>query len=143
MLAEQRQMRILEEIRRSSAVGVSELRELLGVSDMTVRRDLDVLAAAGLVNKVHGGATAPGGLSADEPGFEAKSHRQLEEKEAIARAAATLVEPGRAIGLTAGTTTWRLANHINAVTDLTVVRISIQVENMVTDVRSSTQAHVL
>jgi len=135
MLAEQRQMRILEEIRRSSAVRVSELRELLGVSDMTVRRDLDVLAAAGLVHKVHGGATAPGGLSADEPGFEAKSHRQLEEKEAIARAAAALVEPGRAIGLTAGTTTWRLAHHITDVPDLTVVTNSIQVANVLHGVR--------
>src|ERR671935_1827188 len=102
MLAGQRQLLILEEVRRRGAVRVSELTELLAVSDMTIRRDLDVLAAAGLVDKVHGGATAPGRLSADEPGFEAKSHRQLDEKEAIARAAAALVEPGQAIGLPAG-----------------------------------------
>jgi DeoR/GlpR family transcriptional regulator of sugar metabolism len=130
MLAGQRQMLILEEVRRSGAVRVSELTELLGVSDMTVRRDLDVLSAAGLVDKVHGGATALGRLSADEPGFEAKSHRQLEEKEAIARAAAELVEPGQAIGLTAGTTTWRLAHYIRDVPDLTVVTNSIQVANV-------------
>jgi DeoR/GlpR family transcriptional regulator of sugar metabolism len=139
MLAGQRQMLILEEIRRSGAVRVSELTELLGVSDMTVRRDLDVLAAAGLVDKVHGGATALGRLSADEPGFEAKSHRQLDEKEAIARTAAELVEPGQAIGLTAGTTTWRLAHHITGVPDLTVVTNSIQVANVLHAVR---QAHL-
>ena len=126
MLAGQRQLLILEEVRRRGAVRVAELTELLEVSDMTIRRDLDVLAAAGLVDKVHGGATAPGRLSADEPGFEAKSHRQLEEKDAIARAAAELVEPGQAIGLTAGTTTWRLAHHILDVPDLTVVTNSIQ-----------------
>ena len=91
---------------------VSELTELLGVSEMTIRRDLDVLAESGLVEKVHGGATRAARLSADEPGFEAKSHRQLAEKEAIARAAAQLVEPGQAIALTAGTTTWRLAHHL-------------------------------
>jgi DeoR/GlpR family transcriptional regulator of sugar metabolism len=130
MLAGQRQMLILEEVRRSGAVRVSELTELLGVSDMTVRRDLDVLSVAGLVEKVHGGATALGRLSADEPGFEAKSHRQLEEKEEIARAAAELVEPGQAIGLTAGTTTWRLAHYIRDVPDLTVVTNSIQVANV-------------
>ena len=130
MLAGQRQKLILEEIRRSGAVRVSHLTELFNVSDMTVRRDLDVLAAAGLVHKVHGGATAPGRLSADEPGFEAKSHRQLEEKEVIARTAAELVEPGQAIGLTAGTTTWRLAHYISAVPDLTVVTNSIQVANV-------------
>jgi DeoR/GlpR family transcriptional regulator of sugar metabolism len=130
MLAGQRQMLILEEVRRLGAVRVSELTELLDVSDMTIRRDLDVLAAAGLVEKVHGGATARGMLSADEPGFEAKSHRQLNEKEAIAGAACELVQPGQAIGLTAGTTTWRLAHRILQVADLTVVTNSIQVANV-------------
>jgi DeoR/GlpR family transcriptional regulator of sugar metabolism len=130
MLAGKRQMLVLEEIRRRGAARVSELTGLFGVSDMTIRRDLDALASAGLVDKVHGGATAPGRLSADEPGFEAKSHRQLEEKEAIARSASKLVEPGQAIGLTAGTTTWRLAHHILDVPDLTVVTNSIQVANV-------------
>ncbi len=69
-------------------------------------------------------------LSADEPGFEAKSHRQLREKEAIARAASKLVEPGQAIGLSAGTTTWRLAHHLLDVPDLTVVTNSIQVADV-------------
>jgi DeoR/GlpR family transcriptional regulator of sugar metabolism len=130
MLARQRQKLILTEIRRLGAVRVSDLTELLSVSEMTVRRDLDSLAAAGLVEKVHGGATAPRRLSADEPGFEAKSHRQLAEKDAIARAAAELVRPGQAIGLTAGTTTWRLAHYILGVPDLTVVTNSIPVANV-------------
>jgi DeoR/GlpR family transcriptional regulator of sugar metabolism len=130
MLAGQRQKLILDEVRRRGAIRVGELIELLDVSDMTVRRDLDVLATAGLVDKVHGGATAPDFLSADEPGFEAKSHRQLDEKEAIARAASALVTPGQAIGLTAGTTTWRLAHEIRDVADLTVVTNSIQVANV-------------
>jgi DeoR/GlpR family transcriptional regulator of sugar metabolism len=130
MLARQRQKLILTEIRRLGAVRVSDLTELLSVSEMTVRRDLDSLAATGLVEKVHGGATAPRRLSADEPGFEAKSHRQLAEKDAIARAAAELVRPGQAIGLTAGTTTWRLAHYILGVPDLTVVTNSIPVANV-------------
>src|SRR5436190_9648710 len=130
MLAGQRQMLILAEVRRRGAVRVSELTELLDVSDMTIRRDLDVLATSGLVEKVHGGATARERLSTDEPGFEAKSHRQLEEKEAIAQAASRLVEPGQAIGITAGTTTWRLAHEIRHVPDLTVVTNSIQVANV-------------
>src|SRR5919197_3450414 len=130
MLAGQRQMRIVEEVRRRGAVRVSELTELLGVSDMTIRRDFDVLAASGLLEKVHGGATVRRLPSTDEPGFEKKSHRQLNEKEAIARAASKLVEPGQAIGLTAGTTTWRLAHHLAHVPDLTVVTNSIQVANV-------------
>jgi DeoR/GlpR family transcriptional regulator of sugar metabolism len=130
MLAAQRQKLIVDELRLRGAVRVSELTEILSVSEMTVRRDLDVLAGAGLLDKVHGGATLHGGLSADEPGFEAKSHRQLREKEAIARAAALMVEPGQSVGLTAGTTTWRLAHHLSHVPDLTVVTNSIQVANV-------------
>jgi DeoR/GlpR family transcriptional regulator of sugar metabolism len=130
VLAVQRHKLIVDELRRQGAVRVSELTRLLDVSEMTIRRDLDALAAAGLLEKVHGGATLRGGLSADEPGFEAKSERQLREKEAIARAAARLVEPGQSIGLTAGTTTWRLAHHLARVPDLTVVTNSIQVANV-------------
>jgi len=127
MLAGQRQQLIVDEVRRRGAIRVSELTALLNVSDMTIRRDLDVLASAGLVEKVHGGATAPGRPSVHEPGFEAKSHRQLEEKEAIARAAAKLVEPRRAVGLTAGTTTWRLAHHLLDIPELTVLTNSMRV----------------
>jgi DeoR/GlpR family transcriptional regulator of sugar metabolism len=121
MLATQRQRLITEEVRRRGGVRVSELRELLNVSDMTIRRDLEALAIAGVLEKVHGGATARALPSSDEPGFEAKSHRQLDEKDAIAIKAASLVSPGEAIALTAGTTTWRLAHHLVQVPNLTVV----------------------
>jgi 2-succinyl-5-enolpyruvyl-6-hydroxy-3-cyclohexene-1-carboxylate synthase len=127
MLAAKRQSLIAEEIRRRGAVRVSELTELLGVSDMTIRRDLDVLAGSGLIDKVHGGATARRSLSTDEPGFDANSRRQFDEKEAIAQTAAALVEPGQAIALSAGTTTWRLAHHLTDVPDLTVVTNSMQI----------------
>jgi len=127
MLAKQRQAVILEEVRRSGGVRVSDLTELLQVSDMTIRRDLDVLAESGLVEKVHGGATAFGERSTFEPGFEAKSFRERPEKEAIAELAATLVRPGSAIGLNAGTTTWALARRLGEVPNLTVVTNSIQV----------------
>jgi DeoR/GlpR family transcriptional regulator of sugar metabolism len=130
MLAAKRQSMIAEEIRRRGAVRVSELTELLGVSDMTIRRDLDVLEGNGLVEKVHGGATARTTPSTDEPGFDAKSRRQFAEKEAIAKAAAELVQPGQAIALSAGTTTWRLAHHLSDVADLTVVTNSMQVANV-------------
>ena len=84
MLASQRRSRILEELRRSGAVRVSALVERLGVSDMTVRRDLEVLAQQGKLQKVHGGAILPGGRSTEEPGFAAKSNRENAEKLAIA-----------------------------------------------------------
>ncbi|HWD06846.1 MAG TPA: DeoR/GlpR family DNA-binding transcription regulator [Amycolatopsis sp.] len=136
MLARQRQAMILEEARRTGAVRVSDLVTRLGVSDMTVRRDLDVLAGRGLVEKVYGGATSVVGKSTDEPGFEAKSVRQRTQKEAIAGVAAGLVKPGTAIGLSAGTTTWTLARALDAIPGLTIVTNSIQVADVL---RASTQ----
>jgi DeoR/GlpR family transcriptional regulator of sugar metabolism len=131
MLARQRQERILEALRASGGVRVSDLTETLQVSYMTIRRDLDALAEQGLVEKVHGGATATATAaaqrSADEPGFEAKSVRELGEKEAIAAEAVQLVRPGTAIGVTAGTTTWTLARYLRDVPNLTVVTNSIPV----------------
>ena len=86
--ARQRHEVIVAEVRRRGSVRVSELAVLLGVSDMTVRRDLDLLDDAGLLSKVHGGATLRDEHSTDEPGFEAKSLRNMAEKHAIAMAAA-------------------------------------------------------
>ena len=57
MLARQRQAFILERVREDGAVRVADLVRELGVSDMTVRRDLEVLDDRGLLEKVHGGAT--------------------------------------------------------------------------------------
>lgn len=127
MLAPQRRAVILEEVRRHGSVRVSDLTEMLGVSSMTVRRDLDALAGQGLVVKVHGGATAVTEGAAGEPGFAAKSSREQAEKEAIAREAARLVQPGTAVGLSGGTTTWTLARHLREVPGLTVVTNSVQV----------------
>lgn len=134
MLAHQRQERILDALRESGGVRVSDLTEALSVSYMTIRRDLDALAERGLIEKVHGGATAVDEHSGtEEPGFEAKSQRERTEKDAIAAAAAALVRPGTAIGLTAGTTTWALAQHLRDIPDLTVVTNSIPVAEVMRD----------
>lgn len=127
MLARQRQEHIVDAIRRNGAVRVSEMVDSLGVSDMTVRRDLEALSRRGLVEKVHGGAVSTHDRTTDEPGFAAKSHQQLSEKTAIAAAAAELVGPGMAVGLSAGTTTWSLAQQLADISPLTVVTNSIQV----------------
>ncbi|HET7567635.1 MAG TPA: DeoR/GlpR family DNA-binding transcription regulator [Gaiellaceae bacterium] len=126
-LAAQRRHAILEQIQAHGAVRVRELVRALGVSDMTVRRDLEALARRGLVHKVHGGATAVQPHTTDEPGFLAKSTRHEREKELIAARAAQLVAPGTAVAVSAGTTTWRLARRLVEVADLTVVTNSIPV----------------
>ena len=62
MLARQRQERILEQVQLTGGARVSDLVELLGVSDMTIRRDIEFLATRGLVHKVHGGALPTGAM---------------------------------------------------------------------------------
>jgi DeoR/GlpR family transcriptional regulator of sugar metabolism len=130
LLAEQRRALILDEVRRRGGVRVNELTRKLGVSDMTVRRDLDALARQGVVEKVHGGAVPVMEASTHEPGFEAKSGLELTAKEDIARAAAELVAPGTAIALSGGTTTFALAHQLVDVPDLTVVTNSVRVADV-------------
>jgi DeoR/GlpR family transcriptional regulator of sugar metabolism len=130
MLARQRQALILERVRETGAVRVADLARDLGVSDMTVRRDLEILHEHGLLEKVHGGATVLSGLASYEPGFVAKSTLQQIEKAAIAAAAADLVEPGMAIGISAGTTTHALAARVADVPGVTIVTNSIRVADV-------------
>jgi DeoR/GlpR family transcriptional regulator of sugar metabolism len=127
MLARQRQERILEEVRAHGGARVSDLVELLDVSDMTVRRDIEALARRGLVARVHGGATAVSARSAEEPGFDAKFLLQTAQKAAIARSAAAFVPPGASVAISAGTTTYAVALELREVPDLTVVTNSIPV----------------
>lgn len=130
MLPQARQRAIMAKARDDGTVRVTELAATLGVSEMTVRRDVDVLVAGRLLIRVHGGAMLPGGASTDEPGFERKLTREEPEKEAIAREAANMVSPGLAIGLSAGTTTWRLARALLTVPGLTIVTNSVQIASV-------------
>ena len=131
MLAGQRQKLILEEVRRRGAVRVSELTEQLGVSEMTVRRDLDALAAVGLRRegaRRRDRASAPQRRRARVRGQVAPAAR----REGGDRAARPQSSSGRArrSRSPAGTTTWRLAHHILGVPDLTVVTNSIPVADV-------------
>lgn len=132
MLATQRREVILAKVEHAGGVRISELTELLGVSDMTVRRDLEQLEVHGWLKRVHGGAVLATS-STEEPGFEAKSSLQQPAKRAIAARAATLVEASSSIGLSAGTTTWMLARDLqNSTSRLSVVTNSTTVADMLT-----------
>ncbi|MFC9028704.1 DeoR/GlpR family DNA-binding transcription regulator [Streptomyces arboris] len=133
LLAEQRRALILDEVRRRGGVRVNELTRRLNVSDMTIRRDLDALARQGVIEKVHGGAVPVVEASTHEPGFEVKSALELSAKEDIARTAAAMAQPGSAIALSGGTTTYALARHLLDVPDLTVVTNSVRVADVFHD----------
>lgn len=142
-LAPQRQRQILAALRRQGAARVNELAAALQVSDMTVRRDLTVLAAKGLLAKVHGGAISLERSRAVEPTFAEKLGGNLAAKRAIARLAAHLVMPGQAVGLSGGTTTWLLAQALAGVRDLTVVTNSLPAADVLHDPSRADRAVVL
>ena len=135
MLARHRQSLILQAVRSDGSARVSDLTQRLGVSDMTIRRDLEVLARDGLVEKVHGGAVLPGAPGRHEQGFEAQLVLERPEKTAIARAAAGMVTPGTAIALAAGTTTFALAQCLLDVPGLTIVTNSLRVTSLFSGMR--------
>ena len=143
VLASQRQSRILALLDDSGAVRVSDLVDELGVSDMTVRRDIELLAREGRVERVHGGAISVGRASAHEPGFLAKSSLMTRQKRAIAEHAATLVEPGSAVAISAGTTTYELARQLRSVPDITVVTNSVPVAQLLHESHTPGQIVVL
>ncbi len=125
MLAPQRHAYILDRLRADGAVRVSDLMRQLDVSDMTVRRDLEALEAQGHLVKVHGGATQLRESAVHEPGFDTKRALEHEAKLAIARAAAALVEPGMAVAVSAGSTTYEVGRLLAQVPRLTVVTNSV------------------
>ncbi len=125
MLAPQRHAYILDRLRADGAVRVSDLMRQLNVSDMTVRRDLETLEAQGHLVKVHGGATLLRDSAVHEPGFDTKRTLEHDAKLAIARVAAAMVEPGMAVAVSAGSTTYEVSRRLADVPRLTIVTNSV------------------
>ncbi|MDP9982445.1 DeoR family glycerol-3-phosphate regulon repressor [Pseudarthrobacter oxydans] len=130
MLAPARHSAIIAAVQRERIVRVADLAQMLGVSLMTVRRDIEALDSAGALEKIHGGAKLPGGVSTHEPGFELKVTQLQKEKMAIAHEAAAQVREGMAVGLSAGTTTWALAQLLCTGPRITVVTNSVRIADI-------------
>ncbi len=113
MLAQERLIRIAEVIaqKETGVVTVSELCERLGVSAMTIRRDLSRLEEMAIVKRVHGGALAYQGVSDWKP-FAERHEDHSREKQLIGWTAARFVQDGETIILDAGTTTPYVARHL-------------------------------
>lgn len=105
-------------------VSVQELASRFAVSDMTIRRDLFSLEKRGELTRTHGGAViSKSGII--EFAFKNKERLYAEEKKAIAREAASFIEPGMTITLDTGTTTLEVARAIVGIRNLTVLTSSL------------------
>jgi DeoR/GlpR family transcriptional regulator of sugar metabolism len=126
MLAQERLLRITELLidRETRMVSVSELSDLLGVSTMTVRRDLDRLEEMSILRRVRGGAVAYQERRWDDP-FVEREGRFSREKQAVGWAAAQIVEDGDRLLLDGGTTTSHVARNLAYKNDVVVITHSL------------------
>lgn len=121
---EERKRTILEQLMKEEKVRVPQLSEQLNVSMETIRRDLDRLEKEGLLKKVYGGAVKTR-LNMIEPPFLQRAQMHREEKEALGRCAARLVNDGETIMIDNGTTTVEVIRYLHDRSDVTIVTHSI------------------
>ena len=111
-LAEQRREMIHELLQGSGAVTVTQVQSQFGVSPMTARRDLSVLAERGVARRTHGGAVLPS-IATGERSFRQRLGAAPEAKARLAEAAFALLSPGETLFLDASSTTFFLARLIS------------------------------
>lgn len=120
MIPDQRRDELLRRLRESNVLSVRELTEALGVSHMTVRRDIEVLERAGRVHSVPGGVRLASHLGL-EPARMEKETTDLAHKRAMAHRAASMVGDDMTVYLDAGTTLLAMVPHLLTLERLTVV----------------------
>jgi DeoR/GlpR family transcriptional regulator of sugar metabolism len=126
-MAPERRARILELVTSEGFCTIAELARSLDVSEMTVRRDVSRLESGQRLRRVHGGVTVLPGEALNSSDFAVQSTVMVEEKRAIAQAAAGLLEAGATIGIDSGTTTYQLALVLPENLNLTVASHSLPV----------------
>ena len=128
----ERLQQVLQMLETRDSVHVAELAEAFSVSEVTVRSDLSTLAKQGLVARVRGGVRALH-QGQSEVGFDLRLRLEVEQKRAIARAAAALVEEGESVALDASTTAYYLALELRAKRELVVVTNGLLVATALAD----------
>ena len=126
VFAEERKHLIVELVNKQVKTTVAQLCDEFKVSPATVRNDLRELEFAGLLKRTHGGAISNRKTNY-EPRFYEKLVERIDEKRAIAEAAAAMVQDGDTVAIDSGTTTLELAKHLTHVQNLTVVTYDLQV----------------
>ena len=119
-----RRRNILETLNSDGYVEVEKLAGGLGVSTMTIRRDLTDLETGGYLVRTHGGAVKSAAIDAMFT-FDSRINRNRVHKEAICLAAAAFVEPGDTIFIDCGTTLYRLARYIRDIRNVRIVTNSL------------------
>jgi DeoR family galactitol utilization operon repressor len=120
MEATEREHYIIDSLLEKGSISVADLSRSLDVSEVTIRSDLNALEKRGVLSRVHGGA-----VPSIHPHILERQNLRTEEKLAIARAAAALVEDGDTIMVEAGTTPALLCRFLGGKRDVHVITNSV------------------
>jgi len=118
MLTSQRKLLLLDLLRQEGKIVAKTVAAQLDISEDTIRRDLRELAGGGLLQRVHGGALPASPAMGD---FAARQQIAIDDKSAIGRAAALMIQPGQVVFLDGGTTSAQLVRHLPADLRATVI----------------------
>ena len=129
MLPGQRHTQIEEILQEKHSVTVNELSEMLDVSPVTIRNDLNHLAEQGRLLRTHGGATVANNLHGRELSFETRQRLHSDQKRQIGKLATSLIQPTDVILLDSSTTACAIAEEIKRnpeIVDITVVTTGVR-----------------
>jgi len=127
LLIDERRQQILSLIQTQGRVLVGELSGSFGISQITIRKDLEYLQSKGLVQRSHGGALRIQSSALFDPTLKEKQKQHSQEKLRIAAAAMKMVEEGQCVMLDSGTTTAAIAHELRRFSRLTVITNSINI----------------
>ena len=130
-----RQKKILSLLKQKGSASVNELTVALDASPATIRRDLELMERQSLLRRTYGGAIEF--TVGYEPSIQERVEHCLAEKLAIARAAASLVQPNDVVALDAGTTTHQIARQLLSIEPLTIVTPSLSIAEIFAEADNS------
>ncbi|HSN74190.1 MAG TPA: DeoR/GlpR family DNA-binding transcription regulator [Anaerolineae bacterium] len=129
---QERRHDILDNVQRTGRASVAVLSQAFGVSEVTIRTDLQMLAEQGLLVRTHGGAIPAGRLS-PELSLALRRQQQTLAKDHIGEAGAALIEDGDAVYLDTSSTALAIARHLAHHRHVTVITNSIAIVQELTD----------
>jgi DeoR family transcriptional regulator of aga operon len=127
VLNEERRRLIVEMVKHDGRVLVGSLAKHFRTSQVTIRKDLDILQAQGQIHRSHGGALPPPTSVLEDPTLREKEKLHRKEKMLIARAAARMVKESQVVILDSGTTTTAIARALREFKSLTVITNAVNI----------------
>jgi DeoR family transcriptional regulator of aga operon len=127
VLNEERRRAILDLLTQQGRVLVADLSQDFETSQVTIRKDLEVLHAHGLIHRTHGGALPVRDSALEDPTLREKEKLHRQEKMQIAESAAAKVKEGQVLILDSGTTTTAIARALRNFQNLTIITNAVNI----------------